>query len=40
VQSEGAEEGELFPAFARLELGHGKIDTGQQFLHWIHQVGL
>jgi len=38
VLSEGAEDSELFPAFSRLELGKARVDTGQQFLHWIHQV--
>lgn len=28
----------LFPAFFKLEVGSAKIDTGQQFLQWIHQV--
>jgi len=38
VQSEGGDDSDLFPSFAKLELGRTKIDTGQQFLQWIHKV--
>jgi hypothetical protein len=38
LQSEGWDDSELFPSFAKLELGRTKIDTGQQFLQWIHKV--
>ena len=29
---------QLFPAFSQLECGGQSIDTGQQFLQWLHQV--
>ena len=29
---------QLFPAFSQLEGGGQSIDTGQQFLQWLHQV--
>eukprot|EP00092_Neocalanus_flemingeri_P004451 GFUD01004786.1.p1 GENE.GFUD01004786.1~~GFUD01004786.1.p1 ORF type:complete len:913 (+),score=335.84 GFUD01004786.1:66-2804(+) len=29
---------QLFPAFSQLEGGSSSIDTGQQFLQWLHQV--
>jgi len=29
---------QLFPAFSQLECGGHSIDTGQQFLQWLHQV--
>ena len=35
---ETSRETQLFPAFAKLEGGRSQIDTGQQFLHWVHQV--
>ena len=38
LQSEGGDDSDLFPSFAKLELGRTKIDTGQQFLQWIHKV--
>ena len=40
MQSEGGDDSDLFPSFAKLELGRTKIDTGQQFLQWIHKVRL
>ena len=35
-----AAENGLFPAFQKLESGATKIDNGQRFLQWFHQVEL